>query len=88
MMSCSLTVHKDTFFPEFVQRMYFTKYMRAHLRCSGSFITSRHWGLRLLVLSVSYLLFDLCSFSLVAYIVLSCCRNNLLELFLLTSMDQ
>lgn len=72
--------------------MFFPKCVTALLRrsgavCSCSSITSRHWGC-LFVLSVSDLLFDLCSLSLVAYIVLFCCKNNLFEFCFLMHEDR
>lgn len=78
-------------FFKFAQRTFFPKYTTALLRCSGavcscSSIASRYWGC-LFVLSVSYLLFDLRSLSLVAYLVLFCCKNNLFEFCFLTCED-
>lgn len=70
--------------------MFFPKYMTAFLRCSGTVcccsLTSRYQGC-LFMLPVSYLLFDLCSLSLVAYIVLFCCKNNLFEFYFLVHGD-
>lgn len=39
------------------------------------------------MLPVSYLLFDLCSLSLAAYVVLFCCKNNLFEFYFLMHED-